>query len=246
MIRLDGRVIVGLSASLLLVMVLAWRFTTLQSRSTLTASQQALCGSEVDIRRSIAKLASTSPDGKNAADNLTLLAKQSSQCRSLTIEELTRAMNDRPPNNVKDPSAYFLWANGAAVLGDLNAVESLDLLIDHLDLNDGFFSASMAHQPLVPAVGKMGVLAVPKLAIALQRHPNRDIRLAAALCLADIGGMEATEALKTALRTEADQCVRRFVTLSLPTSRQEQDGQRGALDDRDRLRERLIAFRCGN
>jgi len=93
-------------------------------------------------------------------------------------------------------------------------------LIKHLDKNDGFFSASMVHQPAVLGIEKMGSLAVPKLRNALQ-YPKREIRLATALCLADIGGAEALAALKDALNTETDQCVRRFITLLLPTPTEE-------------------------
>ena len=128
-----------------------------------------------------------------------------------------------------------------------SAVEALDLLIEHLDANDGFFSASMVHQPAVLGVKAMGVVAVPKLASALRQHPNRNIRLAAALCLADIGGPEATDALKQALSSESDQCVRRFISLSVdnPVDGKESKPRLSA-DDADVLWQRLLAFRCGN
>ena len=120
-------------------------------------------------------------------------ARKSRECRDGVINELMRALKEADRQN--DQSAFLLWARGSGILGELKAVESLNVLIDHLDLNDGLFSASMIHQPVVPTVEKMGWVAVPKLGFALRHHPNLDIRLAAALCLLDIGGSEALAAL---------------------------------------------------
>src|SRR6185369_4616813 len=119
-----------------------------------------------------------------------MLGKGSPACRTETISQLIRAMDKPNLSFVMDRPSYFLWLNGAVILGDLKAVECLDLLIEHLDLNDGFFSASMVHQPAILGIEKMGTLAVPKLRVALEQHPRREIRLATALCLADIGGIE--------------------------------------------------------
>jgi len=135
--------------------------------------------------------------------------------------------------------SYFLWRRGATILGKLQAIEALDFLIDHLDLNDGFFSASMVHQPAVHGVEAMGSVAVPKLSLAVQHHMNRNIRLAAALCLVDIGGQAAMEALRAALHSESDSCVRRFIELSL-----EKPGT--GIEAPELLRQRLMAFRCDN
>lgn len=160
-------------------------------------------------------------------------------------KDLMRALNEADLQN--DQSAFLLWARGSGILGELKAVEALDLLIDHLNLNDGLCSASMVHQPVVPAVESMGEVAISKLGFALKHHPNRDIRLATALCLADIGGSEALVVLKDALNSETDECVRRFITLSLPTRTEERksDPQRSE-NVGEVLRQRLLAFRCGN
>jgi HEAT repeat protein len=240
-------------ASLFVLATAAWyvklrarQFGRREISAGLNSTQAPLCKNNIDIRINIARLASNSPDTRQAVGTLLLLGEDP-ECRKEIIRELLRAMNEQNPNVETDRSSYFLWSNGAAILGDLKAVEALDLLIEHLDLNDGFFSASMAHQPLVLGLEKMGIVAVPKLGIALQHHMSRDIRLSAALCLADIGGTEAMDALKKALDTETDQCVRRFITLSLPrpagglTTK-----ERLASDDGEVLRQRLLAFRCGN
>lgn len=80
----------------------------------------------------------------------------------------------------------------------------------------------------------MGGAAVPKLANALKLNPRREIRLNAALCLNEIGGHKATEALKQACPSESDQRVTRFIELLLapPTT--------------DVLQQRLLAYGCGN
>jgi HEAT repeat protein len=93
----------------------------------------------------------------------------------------------------------------------------------------------------------MGEAAVPKLSGALRSSANRDLRLAAAFCLIEIGGSDATDALKQALESESDQCVREFIEQSLeqPES-QSKSGTKSEPDkDADLLRKRLLAFRCG-
>jgi len=191
----------------------------------------------------IHKLSSDTPEAFQAASKVLDLANESAACRDAVINELVAALDKADLQN--DSSAFHLWARGSAILGELKAVEALDLLINHLDLNDGFFSASMTHQPVVLAVERMGALAVPKLGYALKSNTNRDIRLAAALCLADIDGSEARHALSAALDSEKDPCVRRFIMLSLPDDTAASN-QRVTPNDGEILRQRILAFRCGN
>jgi len=205
------------------------------------------CKDNIEIQLNVERLASDEPEATQARERLLALGKGSPDCRTETISQLLRAMDKPNLSFVMDRPSYFLWLNGAVILGNLKAVESLDLLIEHLDANDGFFSASMVHQPAVLGIEKMGRLAVPKLRNALEHHPNRDIRLATALCLADIGGSEALVALKDALNSETDECVRRFITLSLPTRTEERKSDPQLSENvGEVLRQRLLAFRCGN
>jgi hypothetical protein len=187
-----------------------------------------------NISIAIEKLSQDTIEGTDAAKRLMSLAKTSPECREKIIQELLLMMNKPRLNFEADRASFFLWSKGASILGHLKATEALDVLIDHLNSNDGFFSASMAHHPAVRGVITMGVIAVPKLSDALRHNGNRDIRLAAALCLKEIGGQGATDALKLALKSESDQCVRRFIEPSFqyPTG--------------EVLQERLLAFRCGN
>ncbi|HKU76564.1 MAG TPA: HEAT repeat domain-containing protein [Pyrinomonadaceae bacterium] len=251
--EIPPRVAAVFLVSLLALVTAAWHFTAESRRPrrsspavALNSTQAVLCKNNIDIQLNIERLASDEPEAKQARERLLALGKGSPECRTETISQLLRAMDKPNLSFVMDRPSYFLWLNGAVILGNLKAVESLDLLIEHLDLNDGFFSASMVHQPAVLGIEKMGGLAVPKLRNALENHPKREIRLATALCLADIGGSEAQAALKDALNTETDQCVRRFITLSLPNPTEVRSNPRHSTNEGEILRQRLLAFRCGN
>lgn len=206
------------------------------SEEGLSGSLTIACGSETDLKVAINKKLS-SEDWVEADQARKILLKYSNEspvCRTKIIKMLIHSMNKRELNFVVDRRSYFLWLNGSTLLGELQAVDAIDLLIDHLDLNDGDFSASMVHQPAVRGIIAMGAASVPRLTVALQHNPNRNIRLAAALCLKDIGGPSATDALKQALTSESDQCIRRFIELSFEPPTDEV------------LQQRLLAFRCDN
>ena len=193
----------------------------------------------------IHKLSSDPSEAYQAASKLIDEAEKSRDCRDAVINDLIQSLNEADLRN--DQAAFLLWARGSGILGKLKAVEALDLLIDHLDLDDGLFSASMIHQPVVPAVQSMGEVAIPKLSFAVKYHPKRDIRLAAALCLVDINGPQARRELISALDSETDQCVRRFIMLSLPTpTNTSNSNRRLTARDGDVLMQRLLAFKCAN
>jgi len=193
----------------------------------------------------VPKLYSDTPEAGQAAIKLTELANESRECREEVINALIAALNKADFQNYD--SAFHLWARGSGILGHLKAVEALDLLIAHLDLNDGFFSASMYHEPVVLAMVEMGEVAVPKLALALKHNPDKEIRLAAAFCLTTIGGSEALDALNSALTSETEDCVRRFITLTLSSpDKTANSNHRITAQDGEVLRQRILAYRCGN
>lgn len=218
------------------------------SAATPVANNSAvICRSELDMQTALKKLASRNTvEADLTRKTLIEYSRKSDQCRKEIIEELIQAM-DKPNLNFElDRNSYYLWLQGSMLLGDLKAAEALDLLINHLDLNDGLFSASMTHQPAVVGVTKMGDIALPKLISALRGNPNRNIRLAAALCLSEIRAPSAIEAMRQALRSESDQCVTRFIQLSIEihdlkseTHPSESDSQWMGLSQR-----RLIALKC--
>ena len=134
-------------------------------------------------------------------------------------------------------------------MGELRAIESLDLLISHLDLTNGFHSNSKIFQPAILGVRQMGQAAVPKLAIALQQNQRVGVRMAAAYCLTDIGGLSALNALRKAQKTEGNQCVSRFITLSLSTFSYKSKGQlvfdnKAPQANVEARRNWLMAFEC--
>jgi HEAT repeat protein len=213
----------------------------------------AACSPQLDINVAIRQLASEDwAEAQKTRNVLREYSKESPGCRNEIIEALTNAMTKPNLNFVTDQFTYRLWLHGSMLLGDLKAVEAIDLLIDHLDLNDGFFSSSMVHQPAILGVTGMGVVAVPKLGIALQQSANRNVRLAAAFCLADIGGQEAMGALKQALGSESDTCVSRFIRISIEISNNElkskaRPSKQSDTDAQiDLRRQLLMAFRCDN
>jgi len=199
-------------------------------------SVRGVCNSDFNLNDAIRnKLSSESYDEAGPASTAILqLAEKSSECRAEIVKALMQAMNQPDLDFIEDRPSYYLWSRGAAILGKLKAVESLDLLIDHLDQNDGQYSASMVHLPAFQGVKAMGAVAVPKLSQALRQNNNRDIRLAAVLCLFEIGGQDATEALKEALKSDSDPCVRRLIELNFESPTEEV------------LKQRVFAFRCRN
>jgi hypothetical protein len=62
-----------------------------------------------------------------------------------------------------------------------------------------------------------------------------------------IGGSEALDALNSALTLESEECVRRFITLSLPSpDKTKKSKQQTKAEDGEVLRQRILAYRCGN
>ena len=151
-----------------------------------------------------------------ARNTLLNVAHRSNECKLAVVGALLENM-DRPNLDFeRQPSNYYLWREGSPLLGELKAVDALDLLISHLDLTNGFHSSSMVFQPAILGIIQMGKAATPKLAIALQ-NPKARIRMAAVYCLTDIGGESARSALLQAQEHENNTCVARFIRVSLST-----------------------------
>lgn len=208
------------------------------------------CDSEREIHGSLRELASgESVDIERARNSLLSYAQRSAECKNEVIRSLMNRMNTQDLNFEKQSSNYFLWREGSQLLGELKALESIDLLISHLDLTDGYHSSSMAHQPAILGLRQMGPAAIPKLTIALRQGPNRNTRMAAAYCLTSIGGPSAMKALKDAKASESDKCVARFIDVSLNTFSYKRSGQflfdnAAPQADINARRNWLIAFEC--
>jgi len=176
-------------------------------------------------------------------------AHQSPRCRKEIVGALIQAM-DKPNLDIeRQTSDYYLWREGSKLLGELKAVEGLDLLIAHLDMTNGFHSASMVFQPAILGVREMGEAAVPKLGVALRQESKPGLRMAAVYCLTVIGGVTAMNILTQAKEVETNKCVVRFITVSLDTFGYRAKG-RIAFDDgapqanTDARRNWLTALEC--
>lgn len=115
---------------------------------------------------------------------------------------------------VRDRDKFYLWHYGTELLADLKAVETLDLLINNLDLNDGT-PFPLGHHPALVAVIQMGPIALPKLNAVLIKNSDRYMRRYAVFCISSIGGSSARRMLEEALGSETDRCVSEFIRASL-------------------------------
>jgi len=182
---------------------------------------EAACGTgclaEGDVSIAVQKLSSAQSQSEEDRARELLLdnARRSPRCREQVIAALMSAMDKPNLDFRRDQASYYLWSDGAKLLGDLKAAEALDLLISHLDLNDGTSSVNMIHQPALGGVIRMGSIAIPKLEAVLRRSPDRNMRRYAVFCIARIGGQSGKRALKHALPSESDRCVSRFIRVSI-------------------------------
>jgi len=162
--------------------------------------------------------AKTSSEQEHIKNSLLENGKRSDVCRKRIIAAIMEAMDQPNVDLVRDRSSFYLWHYGTEVLGDLKAVEALDLLIKHLDLNDGT-PFPMNHHPALVGVIRMGPVAIPKLNAVLSQSTDRYMRRYAVFCIASIGGPSARKVLEVALKLESDECGRSFLEASLAAFR---------------------------
>jgi hypothetical protein len=210
----------------LITILLVWGFES----GTKQYGGRTACGGSVDIHLGIKRLSINGSEGGQAYRSLVSAAQDSPGCRKEVINELIRAMNKPDVDLEADRPSFFLWKNGAQLLADLKAVEGLDMLIDHLKDSDGMFSASMWHQPAVGGVIGMGIIAVPKLVAALNEKPDPQLRVYTALCLVNIGGPDAMDALKRVAISDPHECVRHFIKLSIVSPEDQIKADGGTVD----------------
>lgn len=174
---------------------------------------QTLCLSHSEVSGAIKELALplSSRERDSVFNRIRAGAKRSAKCRTRLVNQLMAAMGNPDPATEVDNATYNTWQYGAYLLADLRATEALDLLIDHLNLTDGF---SINHYPVLGAVISFGPIALPKLSRTAQNNPNIYIRKSAIFCIASIGGLSARRSLE-ALHGESDRCNRDFIEASL-------------------------------
>jgi hypothetical protein len=174
------------------------------------------CLSQNDLSIAIRQLAAGSQS--EAAESRQLLLQQAYKgfkCRKEMIGSLMAAMDKPNLDFRRDRSSYYLWHEGAQILGQVKAVEAIDLLLSHLDLNDGTFSSTMAQQPALKGIIGMGNPALPKLSRLLMNDKDSNRRHYAVYCISSIGGYRALKMLKAAAPFESDPCVKQFLGVSI-------------------------------
>ena len=201
---------------------------------------ERVCLGESDLLSALERLSSAGSQSEvdQARDLLLRESRRSPRCGKQVISIIMRAMDKPDLDFTREPKMYYVWRDGAALLGELKAAEALDLLISHLDLRvSGLFSTTMSQQPSLAGVIKMGQIAIPKLSAVLKDSPDPDMRRYAVYCIAGIGGPSAKQALKHARALESDPCVNRFIRVSIDT-----------IDDKGGLKNDTVkwfmAFQC--
>lgn len=187
------------------------------------------CVSDDDLANAVASLSRQYPEAQVAQRLLRQSAKRSSACRLQVVAAVMGAMN-KPNLDIRwDQGFANLWREGAVLLGDLKATQSLDLLLSHIKMTDGGFTLTMTHQPALEGIIRMGTLAVPKLKPLLESK-DWETRHYAVYCLFWIGGTSARRELERALPMETNQCVKKFMSVSLKRMRTAKETISGTSD----------------
>jgi hypothetical protein len=167
-----------------------------------------VCQSDSQISATLQtiKFGQTYSDQQRSVTALREVAKRSPTCRSQIILALISAMDKSQIDLLADRPTFYLWHYGTRLLADLKAVEAIDFLTAHFDLDDGT-PFPLSHHPALVAVIEMGEIAIPKLELLLKQNREASMRQYVVFCLAQIGGPSAKKALKAVLGSETDSCV---------------------------------------
>jgi len=172
------------------------------------------CLTNGELAKAVVSLSRDYNEAQVAQDILRRSSKQSQACRRRIIAAVMEAM-DKPDLDIsRIQSDATLWREGAILLGDLKAEQSLDLLFAHITMTTGDWSSTMTHQPALEGIIRMGSIAIPGLKHLLVSEDSHT-RHYAVYCLASLGGLSARQALQTALLKESDPCVKRFIGISI-------------------------------
>ena len=176
------------------------------------------CLTDDQLSKAVISLSSNYNEAQVAQKLLREKARESSACRQQIIAAVMTAMDQPNLDISRNQASADLWREGAILLGDLKAVQSLDLLLSHIKMTTSEFSVTMRHQPALGGIVRMGPLAIPKLKLLL-RNDDSQTRYYAVYCLYQIGGGSARRILQQALPRESDRCVKRAIIVSLKEMR---------------------------
>jgi len=150
-----------------------------------------------------------------AKKGLRSMARASAQSRQQVIRELVKLVaGSEPVLRASSTAHYDAWSFAAELLGQVKAVEALDVLIACINCNNGLHGLSSYRYPAFRALIMIGPEAVPKLIEALSKS-DASTRSRAAAALGEIGGADAKKALEQALNSERDEDVIRRIKIAL-------------------------------
>ena len=176
----------------------------------------AQCLTNEQLAEAVNSLSGEWDEAQAAQRFLRQSSRRSSACRQRIVAAVMKAM-DKPDLDIsRHQTDANLWRQGAVLLGELKATQSLDLLLSHIKMTDGEWSSTMKHQPALAGIVLMGPVAIPKLRNLL-RNQDWQTRHYAVFCLANIGGLSARRALQVAVRMESHPCVKRLMLRSIET-----------------------------
>jgi len=145
-------------------------------------------------------------DQSQVPEELLKIAGRSAESRAKVIDRLMDVVEDLSAR--EEWPIATRWMEAVMVLGQLKAVEAVDLLINNLDHSgQNGIALSINIDPPRRALAEIGEPAVPKLVEALT-HPNHYIRTRAAWILCEIEKERARDPIQAALEKETDEGVR--------------------------------------
>ncbi len=147
--------------------------------------------------------------------NLLRIARQSRSFRKSVTDSLIRVLSDERLLTYQKEFRYQTWYDAAQLLGELKAVEAIDLLVEHLDYTGDKNDISLNYYPAIEVLAKLTPTSTSKLTKVLSEHKNLTIRINAARCLGLINNEEARIALLKALSLEKDPKVQEQIQLEL-------------------------------
>jgi len=134
------------------------------------------------------------------------LGQQSDENRQIVIAELLkRAKAPDFRYRLTTMAGSYFWVEVCEIFYELKAAETIDFLVDCIDCPaiSQIVNNRYRYKPAVPALIGLGQPAVLRLAQTLY-NPDPQIRIYAAVCLGNIQGDAARQALINALPNEPD------------------------------------------
>ena len=134
------------------------------------------------------------------------LGRQSKENRQVILLELVRRVGASDfRQQLATKAGSFFWVEACQIFSELKAIEAMDVLIDCIDCPAVTQPASerYRHKPAIGALIGLGEPAVPRLTETLA-NPNPQLRIYACVCLGNIQGSAARQALTGALAVELD------------------------------------------